>query len=241
MSFSTEIKEEIINSKIKNNCCLEAMKFGEYITISNNKSMIDKKFDNYFDIAKLNECCIKSIIKASFLSSGYINNLNYDYHLEIVFKSKVLSEYYINLLSVIDLSPRVNKRKNGKVFNYIVYIKDSEQISFFLSVIGASKSLLRFEEVRVEKEVKNNINRAINCETANLSKIIKSSVRQLKAIESIRNNNKYDILSDKLKEIIVLREGNKEASLDELSKLSNITKSGIKHRLDKIIEIGENL
>ncbi|MNP59975.1 putative sporulation transcription regulator WhiA [compost metagenome] len=103
--------------------------------------------------------------------------------------------------------------------------------------------MLYFEQIRVEKEVKNNINRSINCETANLVKTISTAVKQISAIEKIKKNGKFKDLDDRLKYIAELRIKNKEASLDDLSKLTSgknkLSKSGIKHRLDKLIEIAK--
>ncbi|MDF2865962.1 MAG: hypothetical protein K0R72_780 [Clostridia bacterium] len=243
MSFSSDIKVELLNKidKITKKCCKEAETFGEYITTESIKSDISLEYQKFLDIPKLDECCIKSILVGSFLSSGCITNPNNDYHLEILFKNKSLSEYYFNLLSVLDFSPKLLKRNIGKSHVYVIYIKEADQISLFLSIIGAAVSLLKFEQIRVEKEVKNNINRTINCETANLSKTIKAAVIQLEAIKKIRQNNKYDSLDDKLKEVASLREDNKEESLETLANILKITKSGLKHRLDKIIKIAEEI
>ncbi len=243
MSFSSDIKVELLNKidKITKKCCKEAETFGEYITTESIKSDISLEYQKFLDIPKLDECCIKSILIGSFLSSGCITNPNNDYHLEILFKNKALSEYYFNLLSVLDFSPKLLKRNIGKSHVYVIYIKEADQISLFISIIGAAVSLLKFEQIRVEKEVKNNINRTINCETANLSKTIKAAVIQLEAIKKIRQNNKYDSLDDKLKEVASLRENNKEESLEALANILKITKSGLKHRLDKIIKIAEEI
>ena len=128
---------------------------------------------------------------------------------------------------------------------YTVYIKEAEQISIFLSMIGASNSMLNFEQIRVIKDVKNNINRTINCETANLAKTINSSVKQIEAIDKIKKAGKYDTLNDKLKYTASLRLKYKNESLDAISKKTSgqnyISKSGLKHRLDKLIEIANEL
>jgi len=243
MSFSSDIKVELLKKidKTNKNCCREAETFGEYITTENVKSDISLEYQSFLDISKLKECCIKSILIGTFLSSGCIINPYNDYHLEILFKNKALADYYINLLSVLDFSPKVLKRKNGKNHIYVVYIKEAEQISRFLSMVGAVVSFLKFEEIRVEKEVKNNINRNINCETSNLSKTIRASVIQLNAIKKLKKNGKYNSLDDKLKEVVSLREQHKEQSLEYLANILKITKSGLKHRLDKIIKIADEI
>ncbi len=243
MSFSSDIKSELLNKidKINKSCCKDAEAFGEHITTENVKADLNLEYKLFLDIPKLKECCIKSILIGTFLSSGCIINPNTDYHLEILFKNKALAEYYLNLLSVLDLSPKLLKRNIGKSHIYVIYIKEAEQISTFLSIIGAVSSLLKFEEIRVEKDVKNNINRSINCETANLSKTIRASVIQINAIEKIKKKGKYDSLDDKLKEVASLREQYNDESLEYLAKIIKISKSGLNHRLDKIIKISEEL
>ena len=242
MSFSSDIKREILdnfNIKKVNNCCINAEKFGEHLTAVKHKKDIEEMHKEYFEISKISECCIKSILKGAFLSSGCIVNPQNDYHFELVLKNKACSEYILDLLSVLDLTPRLLKR--DKINLYVVYIKEAEQISFLLSLLGASKALLKFEQIRVEKNVKNSINRTINCETANLSKTIQASVKQIEAITKLRNAGKFESLNDTLKDTAILRETFPNESLEFLSKHSEqtkkISKSGLKHRLDKLIEI----
>lgn len=123
----------------------------------------------------------------------------------------------------------------------MIYIKDSDQIATFLGLLEANNSVLKFEQIRVEKQVKNNINRTINCETANLSKTIASSVKQLEAIKNLKKCGEYDRLEEKLKYVAQLREKYPDKSLAFIASKTNVenklTKSGLKHRLDKIIEI----
>lgn len=243
MSFSSEVKEEILGkvSKIKANCCIVAESFGESLTTASLKNDIKIEYNKLFDISNLNECCIKSILKGVFLSSGCIVDPNLDYHFEVTFKNKACAEYFLNLLSVLDFMPKIIKRK--KIYN--VYIKDSDQISLFLSLVEASKSMLKFEQIRVEKEVKNNINRSINCETANLAKTIKSSIAQRDAINKLKEKGLFESLNDKLKYTANLRLKYPNESLDFISKQTEnrnyISKSGLKHRLDKIIEIANKI
>ena len=243
MSFSSEVKQEILNkvSKNKKECCIKAESFGENLTSASLKNDIENEYKEFFNISNLNECCIKSILKGVFLSSGCIVDPKLDYHFEVTFKNKACADFFINLLSVLDFMPKVVKR--NKVYN--VYIKDSDQISLFLSLVEASKSMLEFEQIRVEKEVKNNINRSINCETANLAKTIKSSVAQMDAIKKLKDNGKFESLKDKLKFTANLRLKYPNESLDFISKQTTgkdyVSKSGLKHRLDKIIELANKI
>lgn len=242
MSFSEKIKGEILKNSHNNfkNCCLKAERFGEYLTEVKNKSILENDFKKYFDISKVNECCIRAILVGAFLSSGYITSPEFDYHFELNVKSKACTDYIYNLLSLLEFTPKILKRKATN--SYAIYIKDSDQISTFLGLIGANASLLNFEQVRVEKEVKNNINRTINCETANFTKTLNNSFKIMNAISKLKKSGKFEQLNDKLKYAAYLKEKYPDKSLSYIADTtintdSKITKSGLKHRLDKIIEI----
>lgn len=125
----------------------------------------------------------------------------------------------------------------------MIYIKDGEEISKFLAFIGANTAMLKFEEIRVIKETKNNINRLVNCETANLNKTVNAAVMQIEDIDLIRKCNAFDDLPIGLKEIARAREENPDMTLEELglSLTTPIGKSGVNHRLKKLHEIAEEL
>ena len=246
MSFSSEIKSEILENIFKDTkeCCIGAEKFGETITQVHLKSDLTKEYAKFLDISKLNECCLKNILKGAFLSTGCIVDPQVDYRFEIVLKNKACAEYIYNLLSLLDFTPKLVKR--SKINTYAIYIKDSDQISIFLSLIGVNKSMLDFEEVRVLKEVKNNVNRSVNCETANLSKTVNSSIKQVEAIGKLKKTGEFNKLDDKLKYTASLRLKYKNDSLEQLSlrtinSENKISKSGLKHRLDKIIKLADEL
>lgn len=246
MSFSEQIKEELLNkqSNGNNNDILNSYeRFGEYLTYSNTKNELKEDYFNYFDISSLNESQIKSILKGVFLSSGCIVNPEKDYHLEINFKNKACTDYIYDILSLLEFTPKILKRKSTN--HYVIYLKESDQIVTFLSLLEANKSVLEFEKIRVEKQVKNNINRSINCETANLAKTIKSSVKQIEAINKLKEKGKFNNLDEKLKYVASLREKYPDKSLafivDKIPSNIKISKSGLKHRLDKIVDISENL
>ncbi len=242
MSFSSDVKEELLQkssniSKKNNECCVISEKFGELLTQVSFKNELKDEFMYLFDISKLKECCIRAILRGCFLSSGFVNDPGIDYHVEILFKNKSCAEYILDLLSVLDFSPKLIKRKAS----YVIYFKEGEQVSYFLQLIGANKSYLYFEQIRVEKNVKNNINRAINCEVANIAKTIKSSKAQIDAINKLKKALKFEDLSEKLKYAASLRLKYPTESLDFLSNISKeeekyISKSGLKHRFDKIIQ-----
>ena len=122
-------------------------------------------------------------------------------------------------------------------------MKDGEDIANFLAFIGANKAVLNFEDIRVLRDIRNNVNRIVNCETANLNKVIKTSVKQIEDIKLIKKKNKFNNLSEKEKELAELRIKNPDATLTELGKMLKkpIGKSGVNHRLKAISELAEEL
>lgn len=181
----------------------------------------------------------KAIVKGSFLGAGSINDPKKQYHLEIIFQEKNNAEYILNLCKSFNVHLKLLENKN-KTY---LYIKDAEEISKFLALIGASKAVLNLEEIRITKEIKNNVNRLVNCETANLNKIVNASVNQINDIKLIMNLKKFDELPEYLKEIAMIRIENPEVSLKSLGEMleNPIGKSGVNHRLQKIHEIAEEL
>lgn len=121
---------------------------------------------------------------------------------------------------------------------YAIYIKEGEEISKFLALIGANKAVMKFEEIRVQKEMRGKVNRLVNCETANLNKTINASIEQISAIKKLKDTGKFSQLNDNLKEIANLRLENPNMSLVDLGKLlkNPLGKSGVNYRLKKIIE-----
>jgi DNA-binding protein WhiA len=178
-------------------------------------------------------------VREAFIKSGFVNEPSKDYHLEILFKSKKKAEEIKNILTGFDINTKIIVKNK----DYMIYLKDGEEISNFLALIGASNSVVKFEEVRVIKETKNNINRVINCETANLSKTINAALIQIEDIKLLRRKNKFKDLTESLQELAVLREENPDMSLDGLGKMlkTPIGKSGVNHRFKKIHEISDTL
>lgn len=178
----------------------------------------------------------KSVIRGVFLGSGSINNPENGYHLEIIFSSKENREYIRNMLANdFQIHTKELNMQNKKS----IYIKDGEEISKLLALMGAHKGILKFEDIRVQKEMRGKVNRLVNCETANLNKTINAAVEQIEAIKKLQKENKFNKLDDNLKEIANLRLENPDMSLVELGKkLKNpLGKSGVNYRLKKIIKI----
>jgi len=236
MSFSQDIKNEILGIRSNKKCCKDIQKVAELLTEGETANVIEIKKQ-----IKDNNCCKKAFLRGLFLGSGCIVDPNTDYHFEITAKSKKNANGILDIINnVIGFEAKLLKRSTNL---YVIYIKDSEQISLVLSYLGASRALLQYENIRVERSIKNNINRSINCETANLTKTISAAYKQLMAIEKLEKNNVIEKLPQELKEICLLRKENPEMSLSDLTNLcgSKITKSGINHRLKKIIEIANKI
>ena len=198
-----------------------------------------KMWDNNSRL-KQDEQLARLCIREAFIKSGFINAPDKEYHLEILFKTKKKAEDMKNLIEKCGIqNVGITKKGNGT----IVYIKDGESISAFLALIGANNAMLRFEETRVIKETRNNINRIVNCETANLNKTIDASVEQIKNIKLLKQKHKFHALPENLQEIAELRIKHPDASYEELGKMLSkpIGKSGVSHRLNKINEIAKEL
>lgn len=188
---------------------------------------------------KQDEQLARLYIREAFIKSGSMNNPNKKYHLQIMFKEKAKAEEMQTLLNNFNIHAKIIKKEK----DYMLYLKDGEEISEFLALVGANKSVIKFEEVRVIKETRNDINRLVNCETANLNKTINASVKQIEDINKIKKTGKFNELPETLKEIAEVRINNPEMSLIELGKLLDkpIGKSGVNHRLKKLSQISEEL
>ena len=180
---------------------------------------------------------IKAFIRGAFLGSGSITNPNNNYHLEIIFEKRDFADLVQDLLMKKEIKSKIISRDN----KFLLYIVDGENISRFLALIGANKSVLDFEEARVFKEVRNKVNRIVNCETANLNKTINTSVKQIDAIKLLKARKKYKELSEKEQELADVRLKNPDASLSELAEILGISKSGVNHRMDKIMKAANDL
>lgn len=184
-----------------------------------------------------NEEEARAVVRGSFLGSGSISNPRSVYHLEIVFKVFENAKYINNILEKYNIDAKILERDKS----YMLYIKDGENISKFLAFIGANKSVLDFEETRVMKDMRNQVNRIVNCETYNLNKVVASSVKQIDDIKLIKKHNKFDTLTDKERELAKLRLANPNATLKELGEMLEISKSGVGHRFEHIAQIAEEL
>ena len=184
-------------------------------------------------LEQANELEERAFTRGIFLGSGSINNPENKYHLEIKIENHRIINDLISILKKYDV--------NVKSLDNSIYIKDGEEISKFLAFIGANKSVLKFEEIRVQREMNNKVNRLVNCETANLNKTLNASVEQINAIKKLKESGKFFKLDKGLQELAEIRLEYPDMPLGELGKkLKNpIGKSGVNYRLKKIIELSK--
>ena len=184
-------------------------------------------------------CCKRAYIRGAFLGGGSITNPEKTYHLEFVTNSEEHAENLSNLINTFGLNSKIVFRKES----YVVYLKEGEQIVDLLNIMGAHQALLKLENIRVLKEVRNNINRIVNCETANLDKTIDASLRQIENIEYIDATIGLEKLPKNLSEIAYLRLKHRDSNLKELGAMLDppVGKSGVNHRFRRIEEIAEKL
>jgi cell division protein WhiA len=183
-------------------------------------------------------CCRKAFIRGAFLAGGSVSDPEKTYHLELTSRSKLLALELSRILGTFRLNARIIRRKGS----YVTYLKEGENIVDFLNIIGAHTALMELENVRILKGMRNDVNRIVNCETANLDKTVNASVRQVENIRYIMEKMSPDILPDSLKEIAELRLAYDDANLIELGQLLTppLGKSGVNHRLRKLDRIAEN-
>ncbi|TFE03868.1 DNA-binding protein WhiA [Jeotgalibacillus salarius] len=187
------------------------------------------------------KCCQRAYLRGAFLAGGSVNNPETSsYHLEIFTLYEEHNDSLANLMNQFDLNSKTIERKKG----FITYLKEAEKITEFFSLIGAHQALLRFEDVRIVRDMRNSVNRLVNCETANLNKTIGAALRQVENIRFIERTAGLSVLPDKLREIAELRVAYQDVTLKELGEMVSggaVSKSGINHRLRKIDQIAEKL
>ena len=205
----------------------------EIVKIENNKIYFQEEIANI-----KNQELLKAIVRGMYLGSGSVNNPENKYHLEVTFSNESNMELAISILEKLGIKTKKMIMKN----KYYLYIKEGEEISKILALIGANKAVMKFEEIRIQREMRGKVNRLVNCKTANLNKTINASVEQRAAINKLKENGKFNKLNENLKEIAELRIENPDMSLIDLGKLLKepVGKSGVNYRLKKIIELAND-
>ena len=184
-------------------------------------------------------CCKRAYIRGAFLAGGSISDPNKSYHFEIVCRSIPQAEQLRDVINSFDMDAKIVARKKYQV----VYLKEGSQIVDILNIMEAHVALMNLENVRILKEMRNSVNRKVNCETANISKTVNAAVNQLADIEYIRETAGLSYLPENLKEMALLRLEYPDAPLAELGTYLNppVGKSGVNHRLRRISEMADSL
>lgn len=209
----------------------EKLKFAKELNFSDSIIRLNDNIKDFCDT----EILEKAIVRGSFLGSGSLNNPEKTYHLEIIYSCEENVNYIKQLLEKYGIKIKKN--------NMSLYLKEGEDISKLLAFIGANKAVLKFEEIRVLRDMRNNVNRIVNCETANLNKTINAALKQIDDIKYIKKMNKFNKLSKGLQEIANLRLNNSDTSLIELGKMLDnpIGKSGVNYRFKSISKFADEL
>ena len=197
---------------------------GENVTLHLNRGILE------------NACCEASFIRGAFLSGGAAIDPEKRYHLELATThGKICAETY-SLLLDLGFSPK-DIMRNGQ---YVLYFKQSDQIEDFLTTVGAAVCAMEIMEAKVEKQMRNKINRVCNCDNANLNKTVDAAMLQLEAIRRLRQRGAYDSLPGTLKEFADAREADPHASLAEIAQQLSLSKSAVNHRMRKLMELAKD-
>lgn len=194
---------------------------------------------SHADLIPENICCKRAFLKGMFLCCGTVSDPKRSYHLEFSCMTPDRAGDVQSLLKQLGVSTSLVRRKN----RYLVYVKDGDRVSTILGLVGATSGLLDFENTRILRDIGGNVNRRVNCETANMNKVISSGLRQVEQIKYIEKKAGLDSLPQELKEVAILRLENHDVGLKELGEMLTkpLGKSGINHRLARIKQIAEEL
>lgn len=245
---------ELYLSYLRNYCKVEptisetgTKKMTAYLKTDSDKSKVFERFghsltETSLRINKANiveECCLSSFLRGVFLACGTVTDPERGYHLEFVVPYKRLCMDFMKFLDELSLNPKYIVRKG----NHVVYFKDSESIEDILAIIGAQSASLQVMGIKIEKDVKNTVNRRLNFEISNINKTVNAANQQVDAIKLIEKHSGISSLPQNLQEIAHLRLENPEASLSDLEKMLEepISRSGINHRLSRIVKIAEKI
>ena len=184
-------------------------------------------------------CCKRAYIRGAFIAEGSMSDPSKSYHFEIVCGELAQAEYVRDMINSFDLDAKIVTRKK----TFVVYLKEGSQIVDVLNIMEAHIALMELENVRILKEMRNSVNRKVNCETANINKTVSAAVRQMEDIVYVRDTVGLDYLPEGLRDVALTRLENPDATLKELGSLmaDPVGKSGVNHRLRKISEMADKL
>jgi len=217
----------------------DAIKILQATKLLNSDNQIDEEISLVSNTIIQMSCCKRAFVRGAFLSAGSISAPEKFYHLEIVCVVREKAEKLQSIIKSLGLEAKVVRRKKY----FVVYIKEGAQIVDMLALMGANVALMDLENVRILKEMRNNVNRKVNCETANINKTVSASVKQIEDIRYIERTTKFSDLALGLQEIALVRLEYPEASLKELGEMltPSVGKSGVNHRLRKLSNIADDI
>lgn len=243
--FVFDITSKILISKSKSssyNVCIKGdediLKILKTLDLIPDDSHIDKILGITLNLELMDKkCCKRAFIRGAFIAAGAMINPEKNYHLEFVTHRYRLHTQFSQLVENFGISPKSVVRKS----NYVMYFKNSEEIGDILAVMGASNAIMEYQNTRIYKELRNDVNRRMNCDMANLDKTMNAASKQISAIEKLMRKGAFTNLPDQLRQIAELRMEYNDMSLTEIGKLLTppIGKSGVNHRLRKIVELAE--
>lgn len=259
MSFSGKVKEELVKQTTtarhckmaelaailiyakEDICQIKDLSHEDIYLLENVKEKINEQAqqDIVSTLFLKSICCKRAFLRGAFLSVGSMSNPEKGYHLEFVCDTQRQATQIQEVLKVFDIEAKIVQRKKYQV----LYIKESEEIVELLNVMGAHVALMDLENLRILKDMRNSINRRVNCEAANITKTVNASSKQISDIEYIKEHYGFENLSFQLREIAEVRLDYPEATLKELGDLLDpkVGKSGVNHRLRKLGELAERL
>ncbi len=230
MSFSSELKESLSAHAIKKKCCSHV--FGAIMALD--KTEPEDQTEVLRSIHETCKCpfCFAHYLRALFLKFGSMTDPEKQYHLDFTFRHESERDYAAEVLTEGGFEPKLSTRKE----KYLAYFKGSASIEDFLVYIGASSVAFELMNQKIVKELRNNVNRQINCDTANIEKILKTSKKYLDAIDWLIDTGEIGSMPHNLRETALLKRSNPQIPLEQLGQMLTppVSKSGMKHRLEKI-------
>lgn len=217
----------------------QAWKILKTTGLVNNLGQVDEDHSRTDSPMLQRTCCKRAYLRGAFLSSGSITDPEKNYHFEIVCGENENAQQIRELFLFFGLDARIVQRKKY----YVVYLKEGAMISDVLNIIGAHVSMMKFENIRIVKDVRNSVNRRVNCEAANINKTVSAARKQIEDIEYIKNTVGLDKLSQPLREMANIRLEEPDASLKELGEMMDppVGKSGVNHRLRKLSQMAQDI
>ena len=217
----------------------DAMKLLQAARLVDGDGEISEEFSTSRNMIVHKSCCKRAFLRGAFLASGSMSHPEKSYHIEMVCASKAKAEQIQKLINSFGLDAKVILRKNS----YVVYLKEGSQIVDLLNIMEAPIALMEMENVRILKEMRNSVNRKVNCETANINKTVSAAAKQAEDIRLIQKEIGLNKLLEGLQEIAELRLTYPDASLKELGEMLTepLGKSGVNHRLRKLSELAEDI